>query len=183
MLRRIRLAPYAAALASALAAAHLALALASGLGACDPTDGDGPSADAGLEDDATPVDVASCPKAEPANGSSCDLPEGTTCDFGSCGTRLARCARGLWVVAGNPEPSPPCPEAPPTADASCPPCWPDGKVCTYYAAACLDPDASGPLNVATASCPSGSWQLDLAACDPPEGGGADVQGDSGPAGD
>lgn len=166
---------------------HVALAIAAALAgiaafaSCSTDDTSAPAADAG-PDDALDAARAACPKEEPGSGAACDLPEGTTCDFGACGTRLTVCSGGAWRRAGNPPPTPPCPDAPPTSDAGCPPCWPVAKTCTYYSAACLDPDAAGPLNAAVASCPSGIWSVDIQSCPPPEAG-ADVQGDSGLDGD
>src|SRR5438552_2003058 len=47
------------------------------------------------------VGIPDCPKVQPPNGSECLLPEGTTCDFGQCGTKLATCTRGAWKSAAN----------------------------------------------------------------------------------
>ena len=129
----------------------------------------------GGEDSGT-VGLSECPKVEPSNRAACLLPEGTTCEFGQCGTRLARCTRGAWMVASNPPPRPPCPEAPPNTDVPCPACWPREISCTYGSSDCSQADAS--LNTAIASCPQGSWVLDIRPCR--DGGGPDVQRDGGP---
>jgi hypothetical protein len=131
---------------------------------------------AGDEGSVSPDD---CPTAVPVTGASCALPDGTTCDFGQCGTRLARCTRGVWQVGANAPPSPPCPADPPSADVGCPACWPAAVVCTYGSTSCAAPDAS--LNTAVASCPAGTWVIDIRPCR--DGGGPDVQGDAGPDAD
>ena len=151
-----------------------AVAAAAVAGAC----GDGSAAvtagsDGGEETGS--VQRAECPTAEPANGSLCLLPEGTTCDFGQCGTRLARCMQGAWKLGGNGAPSPPCPVDPPNTDLQCPACWPAAVSCTYGSSDCSAADAS--VNTAIASCPRGTWVLDIRPCR--DGGGPDVQGDAG----
>lgn len=127
-----------------------------------------------------PVSTVDCPMAEPPGGSECPLPEGTTCDFGRCGTRLARCTQGRWMVGANVPPSPPCPEAPPNPAVSCPACWPAAISCTYGSSDCSAADAS--VNTAIASCPNGTWVVDIRPCRDGGGreGGPDVQGDGGP---
>lgn len=128
-------------------------------------------------DDGGQVAIADCPANEPPNGSACLLPEGTTCDFGQCGTRLARCSRGAWKVGSNAPPAPPCPDVPPNPDTPCPACWPPEISCTFGSSDCSQADAS--LNTAIASCPSGpngNWVLDIRPCR--DGGGPDVQGDA-----
>lgn len=122
---------------------------------------------------------ADCPKIEPKNGLQCLLPEGTTCDFGECGTRLAQCTRGAWSVGANAAPSPPCPMDPPNTDIKCPACWPASVTCPYGSLDCSAADAS--INTAIASCPHGTWILDIRPCR--DGGEPDVQGDGGPDAD
>jgi hypothetical protein len=117
---------------------------------------------------------AECPTVEPADRSQCLLPEGTTCNFGQCGTKLAQCSRGAWISAGNATPNPPCPANPPTPDVACPACWQPGISCTYGSSDCSTADAS--VNTAIASCPQGTWVLDIRPCR--DGGGPDVQGDA-----
>jgi len=117
---------------------------------------------------------AQCPTVEPDGGDLCLLPEGTTCNFGQCGTRLAQCSRGAWIIAGNAMPNPPCPANPPTADVACPACWRTESSCTYGSSDCSMADAS--VNTAIASCPHGTWVLDIRPCR--DGGGPDVQGDA-----
>jgi hypothetical protein len=121
------------------------------------------------------VEKASCPKTEPANGTECSMPEGTTCDFGRCGSRIARCSAGTWRFGTNVPPKPPCPEAPPENDAPCPQCWPPNASCTYFAERCSDPDAAAGQNTALASCPLGKWSVTILPC---RDAGADVQGDA-----
>jgi hypothetical protein len=120
-----------------------------------------------------------CPAAAPVNGSVCLLPEGTTCDFGLCGTRLARCSQGVWQLGANAAPRPPCPADPPSTDIPCPACWPVAVSCTYGSTDCRAEDAS--LNTAIASCPNGTWVIDIRPCR--DGGGPDVQGDGEPDAD
>jgi hypothetical protein len=164
-----------AALAAALVGAAAAAALA---GACTSGSGTTPvDSDAGAETGS--VQTAECPTLEPTNGSVCILPEGTTCEFGQCGSRLARCTRSAWNVGTNAAPSPPCPADPPSGDSKCPACWPPQVSCTYGSSDCSAADAS--VNTAIASCPNGTWILDIRPCR--DGGiddsGPDVQGDAG----
>lgn len=143
-------------------------------------DGEGgfePTLDASDGDGA--INRARCPSAAPSEGESCVLPEGTTCDFGQCGTRLATCGRGRWTFGTNPAPAPNCPSLPPEVDAACPACWPASATCTYGSTDCSQPDAS--LNTAVASCPNGAWVLDIRPCR--DGGEPDVQGDAEPDAD
>jgi len=160
-----------------LAAALVLLSSAAALaGAC----GDGsastpPPPDGG--DDGGQVATSDCPTIEPRNGAECLLPQGTTCDFGQCGTRLAECTRGAWRVGSNTPPRPPCPVLPPNPDTPCPACWPAEISCTYGSSDCSLADASP--NTAIASCPkgaSGNWVFDIRPCR--DGGGPDVQGDA-----
>lgn len=132
----------------------------------------------GAEEDAVVVGACPSPSSRPANGSPCLLPEGTTCEFGLCGTRLARCSRGLWVLAANPPPRPPCPDVAPNKATKCPDCWPPEVSCTYGSTDCSLADASD--NTAIASCPAGGWVVDFRPC---RDAGADVQGDGGPDAD
>jgi len=140
-----------------------------------PTTGDA-GADGGT------VDRATCPPlaTPPADGTSCLLPEGTTCDFGECGRRLAQCTRGVWRYGANATSKPPCPADPPAEDTACPPCWPEELACTYGSTNCASEDAS--LNTAIASCPRarGTWQVVIRPC---RDGGPDVQGDADAAAD
>ena len=164
--------------------AQLALALVLGVGLATAAGACGDDAtvippEADSSDEASSVSRDDCPTTAPVNGSVCLLPEGTTCDFGLCGTRLARCTQGAWQTGSNARPSPPCPEDPPSADIACPACWPVSVSCTYGSTNCAAKDAS--LNTATASCPSGKWILDIRPCR--DGGGPDVQGDGGPEAD
>lgn len=122
---------------------------------------------------------ADCPKKEPQNGSLCLLPEGTTCDFGLCGTRLARCTRGAWSAGANAPPSPACPKDPPNKDVPCPDCWPPLVSCTYGSKDCSLTDAS--INTTITSCPNGKWVVDIRPCR--DGGEPDVQRDGGPDAD
>lgn len=145
------------------------MGFASACGSAQGVDG----ADAGASIEAGPVSLApkaTCPARAPEPEAPCVLPEGTTCDFGECGTRLARCTRGAWRYGENPAPVATCPAVPPEADASCPPCWPASAICTYGSTDCAAPDAS--LNTARASCAHGVWSIDFRACGD---GGADVQ--------
>lgn len=161
-----------AAAALALAAAASALPFACTSTADDELPGD----DAGaLDGTATRTD---CPEQEPAAGAACALPEGTTCGFGKCGTRLARCTLGAWEIGANPAPRPPCPEVPPSQGQACAPCWPPEMTCTYGSTDCSAEDAS--VNTAVASCPNETWVLSVRPCrDGGLDGGPDVQGDSG----
>ncbi|MEA2749506.1 MAG: hypothetical protein QOI41_3649 [Myxococcales bacterium] len=170
--RQLRAAFLAAALGTVAA---LAASLEAACGDSSASATGGP--DGGEESSTVPRAV--CPTAEPSNGGLCLLPEGTTCDFGQCGTRLARCTQGAWVFGGNGAPSPPCPVDPPNPDVQCPACWPAAVSCTYGSSNCSAADAS--VNTAIASCPHGTWVLDIRPCR--DGGGPDVQGDGGPDAD
>lgn len=170
--RQLR-AAFLAAIVGTVAALAASLEAACGDSATSVTN----AADGGEESGS--VQRPDCPTAEPPNGSLCQLPEGTTCDFGQCGTRLGRCKRGAWIFGGNGPPSPPCPVDPPNTDLPCPPCWPAAVSCTYGSTNCSAADAS--VNTAIASCPRGTWVLDIRACR--DGGGPDVQGDGGPDAD
>lgn len=151
---------------------------AAAFGACtDDSDATPPGTDGGRSE--ASLERSICPKTEPMAGSTCLLPEGTTCDFGQCGTRIARCAQGVWRFGQNAAPKPLCPELPPD-DVDCPPCWPTARTCPYRSLDCSGEDAS-----AIASCLAGDggvkkWSLALPCQD---GGGPDVQGDAGPDAD
>ncbi len=152
----------------------IAVGSATLAGACgDSSASVSPGADGGEESGS--VQKAECPTAEPDDGSLCLLPEGTTCNFGLCGTRLATCRQGAWILGGNAAPRPVCPADPPAVDLQCPPCWRASDSCTYGSSDCSSADAS--VNTAIASCPHGTWVLDIRPCR--DGGGPDVQGDAG----
>ncbi len=119
-----------------------------------------------------------CPVDRPTNGATCLLPEGTTCDFGRCGTRLAQCSGGTWKVASNDPSRPPCPEFAPNMDTFCPACWSADVTCSYGSSDCSLPDASDNTTVAT--CPHGGWLVEFRPC---RDAGPDVQGDGGPGAD
>ena len=159
---------FLAAVVGVVAAGSASLAGACGDGSAAVT----PETDGGEESGSG--QRAECPTVEPADRSLCLLPEGTTCNFGQCGTKLAQCSRGAWIIAGNAPPSPPCPVDPPTTDVACPACWPPAVSCTYGSSDCSLADAS--VNTAIASCPHGTWVLDIRPCR--DGGGPDVQGDA-----
>jgi hypothetical protein len=160
----------------------VALTFAAGVAAaCDVTakdatlDGDG-----GI--DGGTLDKATCPADEPSAELVCTVPQGTTCAFGTCGTRIARCERGRWAFALNPPPRPPCPMAPPAEGDPCPVCWPGGN-CTYFAESCVSGDAGDGGAVpktAVAACRDSRWALAFFPC---LDSGADVQGDGGPDAD
>lgn len=157
--------------------ALFALALAAVAAACDVTAPDPmPYGDGGL--DGAGLDAATCPAAEPLEGALCALPTGTTCAFGGCAARIARCDRGTWIFAGNAPPRPPCPTAPPAEDEPCPPCWPGGT-CTYVPESCsvaIDVGEGGALpQTAVASCQDGGWRLAFSPC---ADSGANVQRDA-----
>ncbi len=162
--------------------ALVATAASALFAACDSTTTDAPAPDAGIVDDTGPLKVQ-CPTDAPDDGAPCTLPVGTTCDFGSCGTRLAVCRGGVWTYGGNPAPDPPCPTDPPKADSACPDCWPTRKTCTYFAEKCFAPSPdAGPQNIAVASCVASQWSVSIRPCSTSDGGedaGADVQGDGG----
>jgi hypothetical protein len=171
------------ALSRARALARIAAALVIGLSAatiaaaCGEGNQDAATpAEDGMEDGA--VIVAACPKTQPPAGSECRLPEGTTCDFGLCGTRLAQCSRGVWVAASNGPPRPPCPVVPPNEGIACPPCWSPEVSCTYGSTDCSLPDASD--NRTIAACPEGAWVVEFRPC---RDAGPDVQRDGRPDAD
>lgn len=124
-----------------------------------------------------------CPDAAPEAGAGCVLPEGTTCSFGACSSKIAQCTLGAWRYSGNPPPKPLCPKDFPVSESACPPCWPSGFECTY--GTCEEPDAS--TNTTVAACIDGGtgqperWQLRSFAC--AKDAGADVQGDAEPDAD
>jgi hypothetical protein len=155
----------------------LAAAAAAVVAACGMDDSVTPEAlDGGGEGGAAPD--GGCPTTRPTTGTACTLPEGTTCDFGLCGTRLAQCSRGTWVVATNDPPRPPCPEIAPNIDTPCPACWSADVTCNYGSDDCSLPDASD--NTTLASCPDGGWVVEFRPC---RDAGPDVQGDGGPDAD
>ena len=147
-----------------------AAALAAACGAASETTAATPEGGA----EGGQVVVATCPAAQPTNGSPCLLPEGTTCDFGLCGTRLAQCLRGAWRLAPNEPPAPACPDPAPNPGVSCPPCWPAAVSCAYGSTNCSLADASD--NTTVASCPAGGWVVEFRPC---RDAGPDVQGDGG----
>ncbi|MDB4941870.1 MAG: hypothetical protein JWP97_1404 [Labilithrix sp.] len=161
----------AARLAAVLVLAMSGVALAAACGSDDPAAA--PAPDGGAPDGA--MLATACPSAAPAAGSECTLPEGTTCDFGACGTRLARCTRGVWFFAGNPPPRSICPEVAPNAAVACPACWQPEVTCSYGSPDCTLPDASQSTTLA--SCPDGEWLVEFRPC---RDAGPDVQGDGGP---
>lgn len=121
-----------------------------------------------------------CPAAAPGAGSSCLLPNGTTCAFGACGTVIARCVGGSWLYSGNGAGPPACPKDFPVAESDCPPCWSAQLSCTYGSTDCSAIDASP--NTTVASCASGKWRLFTYPCGNLDAG-ADVQRDSAPDAD
>ena len=118
--------------------------------------------------------VNGCPASPPTSGEACLVPEGTTCDFGQCGTRLTQCTSGRWVYSGNTPPKSTCPAIAPNAGVACPACWDPSLTCSYGSADCSKPDASDQSTVA--SCPDGGWVVDFSPC---RDAGPDVQGDGG----
>jgi hypothetical protein len=153
-----------------------ALVLLGWLAACDSalSAPEEPAAAQPAEGDAAAV---SCPHVVPAPGDPCALPDGTTCDFGACGTRLAACVRGNWSYGGNPPPNPPCPELVPLAMSACPDCWPKGGTCTYHETDCFSGDAAAQQQIAVLSCDKdGGWFATYRPCPVPDAG-ADVQRD------
>ncbi len=121
-----------------------------------------------------------CPPASavPTQGAACDLPEGTTCDFGACSTKLASCTRGHWQYGANPPPNPPCPAQVPLPMSPCPQCWPNEGQCTYHEADCFSGDASNQ-QILVATCENEVWAESLRPCPVPGGdAGADVQRDA-----
>lgn len=118
--------------------------------------------------------TSGCPSTAPDAGASCAFPEGTTCEFGQCGTPIAQCTRGTWVYGGNTPPKSVCPMIAPNADASCPMCWDPSVTCSYGSTDCSQPDASDQTTLA--SCPSGRWAVEFSPC---RDAGPDVQGDGG----
>ena len=161
-----------------VAAQHAAvLTIAAAFGACGSEEAAPPPAvDAGVDDSA--LATAICPNIAPTEGSACTLPEGTTCDFGQCGTVLAQCTGGLWRFGANPPPNPSCPERAPDTDSACPECWPEDKRCIYGSTDCTAPDASTKTSVAL--CMNGNWTLEVREC---RDAGPDVQGDAALDGD
>jgi hypothetical protein len=124
--------------------------------------------DSGTDDSA--VATAICPNIAPTESEKCTLPEGTTCDFGQCGTVLARCTGGVWRFGSNRAPNPTCPQQAPEPESICPACWPEDKPCTYGGTDCPS----------VATCMTGRWTLEVPAC---RDAGPDVQGDAALDGD
>jgi len=160
-------------------------AIAAIVGACgDDQTGAPTRPDSGAPQGALGESV--CPAAAPRASEACDLPEGTTCSFGACGSSIAECRLGSWRYSGNPTPRPPCPTDFPASDSVCPPCWPDGVECTYGSSDCSAADASA--NTTIASCVDGGadlpqrWRLRSFPCAVVDAG-ADVQGDAEPDAD
>lgn len=132
--------------------------------------------DSGVDDSA--LATAICPNIAPTEGEKCTLPEGTTCDFGQCGTVLAQCTGGLWRFGSNRPPNPACPEQAPETESACPSCWPEDKTCIYGSTDCSAADAS--INTSVAACMNGKWTLEVRTC---RDAGPDVQGDAALDGD
>jgi hypothetical protein len=166
-------------MAVALVCFFAAAAIAALSTACGTTRDDVAAPAEGGADDGAVV-VGTCPgvTSAPAAGGECILPEGTTCDFGLCGSRLARCTRGVWAFAGNPAPRPVCPALAPNEGTKCPDCWKKDVVCSYGSTDCTLPDASD--NRSVASCADGGWVVEFEPC---RDAGPDVQGDGGPDAD
>ena len=147
-------------------------------GACG---GDESGSSAAPDSGTTSVIIGSsiCPSpdaAAPRHGDPCLLPQGATCAFGACASSIAQCIDGIWLIAGNPPPTPVCPgPEPPAEGTACPPCWPSNAACPYGSADCTAPDASA--NRAIATCTDGRWKLDYIPCGGTKGD-ADVQGDA-----
>jgi hypothetical protein len=163
-----------------VAAHHLPfLLIGAAFAACGSEESAPPAApDSGVDDSA--LATAICPNIAPTEAEKCTLPEGTTCDFGQCGTVLAQCTGGLWRFGSNRPPNPLCPEQAPETESACPSCWPGDKVCIYgsQGADCSSPDAS--VNTSVALCMNGRWSLDVRPC---RDAGPDVQGDAALDGD
>jgi hypothetical protein len=159
-------------------AAHNFLLIALGAFAACDDDASAPPAppDSGVDDSA--LATAICPNIAPTEGEKCTLPEGTTCDFGQCGTVLAQCTGGLWRFGSNRPPSRSCPEQAPETESACPSCWPEDKTCIYGSLDCTLPDAS--INTSVAACMNGRWTLEVRPC---RDAGPDVQGDAALDGD
>ncbi|HEY8078504.1 MAG TPA: hypothetical protein VIF62_30450 [Labilithrix sp.] len=156
------------------------LAVCAMFAACDSASSTTQETDAGTPRDGDASTVA-CPTTAPAEGEGCALPEGTTCDFGACSTRLAQCTRGHWQYGGNPPPNPPCPTQVPLPMSKCPDCWPAEGQCTYHEADCFSGDASNQ-QIIVATCEAQVWAFAFRPC-PVQDAGADVQGDAEPDGD
>jgi hypothetical protein len=66
---------------------------------------DGASADS-RETEASPPDSSRCPETRPEPNSHCDLPNGTSCQYGrnatGCDSDFAQCNDGAWLVVGTP---------------------------------------------------------------------------------
>ncbi len=114
---------------------------------------------------------ALCPDATPSAGEVCLLPEGTTCAFQGCGAGFAQCVGSRWRYGGNPRPL--CPEELPDPDVPCPVCFAPEIECPYGNVGCV---VDGGDRLAIASCPLGTWRIEVRPCD--DGGGPDVQGDA-----
>lgn len=142
--------------------------------ACDVSLVTAPGDDTNATDGGTIDQATTCPSVDPGDGGACSLPEGTTCSFESCGSRIAQCRMGFWVFGSNPPPKPQCPELAPAQGGSCSQCWPEGVVCPYVPTSCEPNDGSVPNNT-VASCLDASWTLSFLPC---RDAGADVQGDA-----
>lgn len=160
----------------AIAAVLAPLSLAASCGSSAL--GDASSEDAGSSSGA--VAPADCPGEVPVTGASCSLPEGTTCAFGACDTRYARCTSGVWQVAQNGPGRPVCPAQPPAVGEACPACWPPASSCLYGSVDCAAADASANRAVATCTA-EGTWAIGFEPCR--DGGGPDVQRDAEPDAD
>src|SRR5687767_2381988 len=84
--------------------------------------------------------TSGCPASFPTNGTSCSLPNGTTCNYDQgqcCPDWGATCMEGVWQAFAsscNPPPPPPCPDVVPengTACGSGDPCGYNYNYCTY----------------------------------------------------
>jgi hypothetical protein len=117
--------------------------------------------------------TASCPVAQPVNGSTC-ANSGQTCPyldpFCDSGTISLACVAGRWSPQSfpscNPPPPPPCPAAEPTVGSSC--FSLQTQSCSYPVLCC-----GAPRGQHTYECSAGAWrrspgsEADASGCFPP----------------
>jgi hypothetical protein len=104
---------------------------------------------------------ATCPPAQPSDGTSCDLPPALRCSYkpaAECQIQLA-CEDARWKVWSPTSCSGPvgCPTAPPQDGAACPANGLEGTTCSYAVDACQ----RGFV------CEALRWRLDTESCDEP----------------
>ena len=132
-------------------------------------------ADAAWTCDSCNPPVPVCPAQPPSASDTCDLANGSSCDWGgACDATSAVCEDGRWLFASNNPPAPICPATAPVAGDDCSAlCLPAGFSCEFSVVDCPFPATW------TAACASGVWTVVGTTCNPSsdlDGGEVDASG-------